>query len=66
MGDFNEILRSAVSEDFGILKSCPTKWKVRCNQCKRLLDNPKWCKIVMGRMIKGNCPKHGEVEYSVE
>lgn len=65
MSDFNSILKSALKE-YGIFKPCPIKWKVHCNQCRGLLENPEWCVIVMGRAIRGKCPIHGEVEFSIE
>lgn len=66
--DFNTILQDALSKDkhYGVWEPCTPDWKVRCNQCRRLLKDPQWCSIVMGRAIKGTCPVHGEVNYSVD
>lgn len=66
MKDFNAILRSAITENYGVWKPCPKEWRVRCNLCTELLEEPRWCEIVMGRAIEGICPKHGKVQYSVE
>jgi len=66
--DFNTILQDAIKKDkhYGVWEPYPPGWKAQCNLCRRHLKEPEWCSIVMGRAIRGICPEHGKVEYSVD